>query len=583
MNDDAAEDRAPADAKSVLDEQRLRRLLAVGRSLVSELTVDGVLGQVLAVARDLTGATYAAVGVLDPTGSQLERFVTAGIDEATRNTIGTLPRGRGVLGVLIEHPQPLRLDDVGEHPRSYGFPPGHPRMTTFLGVPIRIRGKVYGNLYLTDKRDGAFSRADEEAIGVLADWAAIAIDNARAYSREHQRRDELERVVATLEATLDISRALGGETELGRVLELIAKRARALVEARQVVILLVDDDEQTLTVRTMAGETDRALIGRDVPVDGSISGEVLRTRRPQRLTDASARLRHALGSRIVADTGLLMPLVYRNRAVGVLAAFDRAGSQEFSEEDERLLESFALSAATAVATAQQVASEVLRRSIEASERERTRWARELHDETLQELAGLKVLLSSIRGEHDLVATAIEQIEHSITSLRYLITELRPAALDEYGLEAAVEALVNRVRDASGLAIETDIDLAWEQGRAATRHLIEIESTLYRLVQEALTNVSRHAGAENVAIVIHERESDVFAEIRDDGRGFDSGAERDGFGLLGMHERVQLVDGTVEIHSELGKGVIVRAHVPSKHRPPGPDGPRDIRSPAADIV
>src|SRR4051795_919898 len=179
-------------------ERRLGRLLEIGRSLVSEIELDVVLERVLEAARDLTGARYAAIGVLDEPHRSLERFLTVGIDEETQTRIGDLPHGRGVLGVLITDPHPLRLEDVGSHPRSFGFPPGHPPMSSFLGVPILIRGKAFGNLYLTEKGGGAFSAHDEEAAVVLAEWASVAIDNARAYATADSRRRELERAVSSL-------------------------------------------------------------------------------------------------------------------------------------------------------------------------------------------------------------------------------------------------------------------------------------------------------------------------------------------------------------------------------------------------
>ena len=173
---------------AALDEARLRRLLDVGRSIVSELELEAVLESVLEAARDITGARYAALGVLNQDGDGLEQFLTSGIDEQTRAQIGDLPQGNGVLGVLISDPRPLRLADVGSHPRSYGFPAGHPPMTTFLGVPVRIRDSVFGNLYLTEKQDGEFTAADEQALVVLAEWAGFAIENARLYREATERR-----------------------------------------------------------------------------------------------------------------------------------------------------------------------------------------------------------------------------------------------------------------------------------------------------------------------------------------------------------------------------------------------------------
>jgi len=166
-----------------LDEARLRRLVEIGSQVTAALEVDTVLDRVLEAARELTGARYAALGILDEGKRELERFLTVGIDEGTHTEIGALPRGRGILGLLIQQPTPLRLHDVVEHPRSYGFPPGHPQMHSFLGVPIRIRGEAYGNLYLTDKDGGDFDQADESAVVVLSEWAGVAIDNARLYQQ----------------------------------------------------------------------------------------------------------------------------------------------------------------------------------------------------------------------------------------------------------------------------------------------------------------------------------------------------------------------------------------------------------------
>src|SRR3954466_2308259 len=172
-----------------LPQDRVIRLIDVGRSLVSELDLEVVLERLLDVAREVTGAQYAALGILDPQKRGLERFVTAGIDEPTRTVIGDPPHGRGVLGVLIRDAKPLRLADVGSHPESYGFPPRHPPMRTFLGVPVVIRAQAYGNLYLTEKDGGGeFTEEDERSVVILADWAAIAIDNARLYQSGEEDR-----------------------------------------------------------------------------------------------------------------------------------------------------------------------------------------------------------------------------------------------------------------------------------------------------------------------------------------------------------------------------------------------------------
>jgi GAF domain-containing protein len=299
------------------------RLLEAGRSLVAALDLEVVLERLLETARELTGARYAAIGVLDERRQALERFLTSGVDAATHAAIGDLPRGRGILGVLIEDPRPLVLADVGAHPRSYGFPHGHPPMRTFLGVPIVIRGEAWGNLYLTEKAGGEFGEADVEAITVLADWAAIAIDHAHLYRRSVERSQELERAIEGLEATTAISRALGAETELGRVLELVVKRGRALVRARAVVLLLADGGR--LVAADGAGQIGDAARTASLPVAGTVAGAVLESGRPERIDDVAARFAavdEALGVP-GAETALLVPLRSRGRSLGVLCAFDR--------------------------------------------------------------------------------------------------------------------------------------------------------------------------------------------------------------------------------------------------------------------
>ena len=364
---------------------------------------------------------------------------------------------------------------------------------------------------------------------VLADWAAIAITNSRLYRAVRERRDELERTMRGLETTTEISRALGGETDLDRVLELIVKRSRALIDARAAEIVLVDGDE--FVIAAVAGEGVEGLEGTRISIEESLAGAALKSGRLHRIPEIP---RDTFAYREMgARAALVTPMSFRSRPVGFLIVFDRLrGDRPFNEEDERLLEAFAASAAIAVATAQNAGDEALRRSLEASEQERSRWARELHDETLQQFAGLRVLLSAARrsGDRDRIDTAMsEAIEHITTSigdLRSLITDLRPAALDEFGIRPALETLVTRVSLQSDLAVDLEIDLAYEGTEADLRHPAEIESTVYRVVQEALTNVAKHADAARVEVRVSDRAGDVEVMVRDDGEGLRSpGAHR----------------------------------------------------------
>jgi signal transduction histidine kinase len=439
-------------------------------------------------------------------------------------------------------------------------------MRTFLGVPILIRGEAFGNLYLTEKAGAEpFSEEDEEAVVVLADWAAIAIDNARLYHDVAVRRDDLERAVRGLEATAAIARAVGAETQLDRVLELVVKRGRALVDAHDVLIMLRDGDE--LIIAAGAGHvTIRE--GARLPLAGSTAGEVLVEGRSRRTEDAEHDLRippEQLGVG-PASNALLVPLLYRGQGLGVLAAFDRLSDEggRFTRDDEQLLEAFAAQAATAVATAKSVEADRFRRSLAAAEAERQRWARDLHDETLQALAALRVHLSSAARLDDPEAMraamreASAHLSDDIEALRSLISELRPPALDQLGLAPAVTSLAQRTAAANGLEVRTTIELPDDH-----RLLPDLETTVYRIVQEALTNVVKHAQAAVVDVSVRCDDGHIDVEITDDGVGIAPHQDENaGFGIPGMRERVELAGGDLLIQARPLGGTSVRARLPT---------------------
>jgi two-component system, NarL family, sensor histidine kinase DevS len=529
----------------MLDEHRLRRLIDVGRGLVARLDLEAVLSEVVEVARELTGARYAALGILDEDRRELERFIYVGIDAEVRKRIGDLPRGLGVLGELIREPAPLRLREVGEHPRSYGFPPGHPPMHSFLGVPIVVRGQVYGNLYLTEKEGGDFDEADEEAVTILAEWAAVAIFNVRLYRQSEEERGALERAVHGLEATTEIARAVGGETDRARVLETIAKRTRALVDARSLLVLLRDGPR--CEVVAAAGECGPAPIGRYMTIEDGTEAEALEGVR---------------GIGVGARTALPAQLDFRGRSLGAIVALDRLGEgPEFYAEDRRMLTAAAASAAAAVATVLSVSEERLRQSLLAAERERARWARELHDSILQGMGARRLLLSSVlkSGDPEQLRSAVEEglrdVVRDIDELRALITELRPATLDQLGLVAALEDLVGRFGHITEVELETDVEID------AERLEPELETVLYRLAQEALNNIAKHSGAERAQLQIRCEVDRVQLIVSDDGVGFDPDAPVSGFGIAGMRERIELTDGELRIESKRGGGTRLLASVP----------------------
>ena len=439
---------------------------------------------------------------------------------------------------------------------------GDPAGPGCLNVPIAIGAEPWSTLTLSGKRQGEFDAADAETAETLTAWAAVALENAWLYRNTDERRNELERSIRALEATAEIARSIGGETRIDRLLELVADRSLSLVEASGVVVMLSDGEE--LTIAATAGSVRRELIGVRVPARRSVAGRVLASGQPERVPRERQSpdfllARHGVRPR----SSLIVPLMLRGVRLGVIEAFDRAGGSDFRLEDERLLLAAAAGAAAAIATAQSAERDRLRRTLAAAEQERRRWARELHDDTLQALGGLRIVLSSARRWHDVDSLhaaldgAVEQLGEEIANLRSLITELRPAALDQLGLAPALEVLCDRVREGHKLPITSAVAL----GKGGRRLDPEIETVVYRVVQESLTNAVRHSLAEHVEVEVTERGDQLRIAIRDDGRGFEVGAPSDGFGLSGMRERISLAGGQLEISSS-SSGTEIEAVVPS---------------------
>jgi signal transduction histidine kinase len=537
-------------------QERARALVEIGIALSAELSLDAVLQRLVEGAAELTGARYAALGVIHPSGQSLERFVTTGVDPETHEAIGELPRGRGILGVLIRDAAPLRLHDLHDDPRSVGFPPGHPPMRTFLGVPIVLRGVAYGNLYLTEKEGGLdFTEEDEELVTLLAAQAAVAIENARLY-------ESATRWSAQLESLNEVMAPLASEFDLNSLLETVSQRLLGLIDARLVTIALPRDGG-ALRIEAVAGEGSERFLGVEL-APRTKSGRVLERRRTERVDSIidDPEVDQEVARRFQATTGLYVPLIVRDKAIGVIAAHDKLGEPHFSDEDRRIAEIFAARAAVAVDLSQRVARASLRRIVEAQELERRRLARELHDETGQALTsillGLRTVEEAADAEEARAATTAlrELVLSTLQDVRRLAVELRPTALDDFGLVPALERLT------STFAEQTGIDVHFHAHLPEGRLPPEIETTLYRIVQEAFTNVVKHARATQVSVLLTSKAGRVSVVIEDDGIGFDprtTGEER--LGLLGMRERVDLVGGRVEVESQLGAGTTLVVEVP----------------------
>jgi signal transduction histidine kinase len=425
-----------------------------------------------------------------------------------------------------------------------------------------IRGEAWGNLYLTEKGDGEqFDQADEELATLLAQWAAIAIENARLYQRLERRGEDMAQVLRALEAGVEISRAAGGGASARDLLELVAKRARDLIKARAVVV--VQAAEGSPTVVAAAGEGSAGILGRELDLHRPIFADALQLRGGGRVSSAAGRLIEFDELGLVAESALIAPLEFRNRPNGMLLALDKLEGLGFGPEDEVALTSFAANAANSIVTADAVEAQQLRRAIAAADSERARWARELHDETLQELGALRLTLEAgvARGDPeqmmDAATGAVEGLDAAIRNLQGLLTELRPAALDELGVGPALESLADRASAASGVDVELELRLDDQHGRLDP----DLESTIYRLVQESLNNAIKHGGPESISASVVEDGDLIKIRVSDDGDGFDPDSVEHGFGLVGMGERVRLGKGSLRLDSRPGSGTEVLAELP----------------------
>jgi signal transduction histidine kinase len=539
-------------------DDRSRALIDAGIALSSELSLEAVLEKLLETVATLTGARYAALGVIDRSGQTLERFLTHGIDAETHAAIGELPRGRGILGVLIRDARPLLLSDIADDPRSVGFPRSHPPMKTFLGVPILLRGVAYGNVYLTEKENGEqFTEEDLELTQLLAAQAAVAIENARLY-------ESSTRWLRQLESLNEIGNALASELELEPLLALVARRLRELVDAR-IVMIALPDAESSLRVTAADGAGTYGLVGMTLEVDGSKAGRVLERARSERVDAVleDPEIDQQAARRLGVHSGIYVPLLVQGRAIGVVIAHDKNGSDpRFRDDDVRLAETLAGRAATAVDLSERVSRDAVRRVVAAQELERKRLARELHDETGQALTSVLLGLKTVEDADDPQAMRSaagelrELVVGTLQDVRRLAVELRPKALDDFGLEAALERLADTFREQTGIGVEVE-------ARTGDRLPAEVETALYRIVQEALTNVVKHAQAKRVSVVVTRKDRAVAVLIEDDGRGFEPGGDGDGLGLIGMRERVSLLGGRLAVETATGAGTTIVAEVPLK--------------------
>ena len=530
--------------------QQLHGLLDAVVGVASGLELPATLRRIVAAAVELVDAEYGALGVIGDDRS-LDQFVYTGIDEATRQRIGHLPEGHGILGLLIADPRPVRLQRLADHPASYGFPPNHPPMHTFLGVPVRVRDEVFGNLYLTEKRGGDFTADDEAVVQALAAAAGVAIENARLYGESRRR-------LRWLEASNEIRAALLSGTDAEQAVGLIAARARELAGADAVLLLLPDpvapDERLAVTVADGAGAAD--LRGLRTPIDGSLTGRVFGAGVPATVPDVTATdpAEPLFAGSPGFGAALFVPLGGPGD-MGVLIAVNRIGGGEFAAEATDLTVGFAGQAALALRLAEaQRAQQQL-----ALYADRDRIARDLHDQVIQRLFATGMALeSTIRQIPPAVQPklhrAVDDLDQSIRDIRGTIYALHAAQGAALPLRQRMVKVVEEVTEGSGLGLDVRVG-----GPVDTVVPDELAAQALAVLREAVTNVVRHAKAASVSVSVTAAER-LRIDVTDDGIGIPEGGRRSG--LANLADRAAGLGGSLEVgRNQAGTGARLVWDVP----------------------
>lgn len=527
---------------------RLDGLIDAILAITSGLKLDATLRAIVHTAAELVDARYGALGVRGY-DHRLVEFVYEGIDEETRHLIGSLPEGRGVLGALIEEPKPIRLDDISRHPTSVGFPLHHPPMRTFLGVPVRIRDEVFGNLYLTEKADGQpFSDDDEVLVQALAAAAGIAVDNARLFEESRTRE-------AWIEATRDIGTQMLAGADPAMVFRLIAEEALTLMAGAATLVAVPLDDEapacevDDLVIVEVAGEISPAVKQMTVAVSGTSIGGVFHDRTPRRFD----RLDLAVDGPVEPGPALVLPLRAADTVAGVLVALRSADEQPFSDKQLDMMAAFADQAALAwrLATAQRQMREVEILT------DRDRIARDLHDHVIQRLFAVGLTLQGAAPRARVPAVR-ESIYSSIDDLQEIIQEIRSAIFDLHAGPSRATGLrhrLDKVIDQLAIpALHTTVQYTGPLSVVDTVLANHAEAVL----REAVSNAVRHANATSLAINVSV-EDDVRVEVVDDGVGISGDITESG--LRNLRQRADDAGGEFTVENMPTGGTLLRWSAP----------------------
>ena len=529
---------------------RLRGLLRANRLIIGDLALPVVLRRIAEAARDLVQARYAALGVLGPDGG-LEQFIHVGVDDETVARIGHLPEGKGLLGALIDDPRPIRLANLADDPRSVGFPEGHPAMSCFLGVPIRIRDEVYGNLYLTEREGGPFTAEDEELVAALAATAASAIDNARLYAEAGRRQ-------RWLEASTEITRQLLS-SEGEPPLSVIARRLHEMADADVVAVVLPTADPQRLMVEVATGEQAAQLTALSYPVEDTIAGVAINTGRPVLVGDVTQQQSYLVHLAQVTPVGPMMalPLLGTQGSRGAVLVARVPGRHRFNEADLDIATTFAQHAAVALELADARADQQRVMLLE----DRDRIARDLHDHVIQRLFAAGLGVQSVAGSAgsdsgaSRLNTIVDDLDETIRQIRTTIFELRgPLTPQPSTVRSQVVDVIDEVVPMLGFSPALRFT-----GPVDTIVPDEVAGDLIAVVREALSNIARHAHASAAAVEVTATPAQLTVDITDNGVGIGESKRRSG--LANLARRAERYGGSLTLPDH--EGTQLRWTIPLK--------------------
>ena len=536
----------------IATQKRLRGLLAANRSIVGQLSLPVVLQRIVEAARETAGARYAALGVLAPDGT-LESLVHSGMDEDVVARIHDFPEGKGVLGALVGHPTPIRVANISQDPRSFGFPEGHPRMSTFLGVPIHAHGSVYGNLYLTEPTHGPeFTAEDEDLVAALAATAGIAVENARLYEESRRRQEWL---LASSEISQRLLASNDDELEVWR---LIAANVKHLADASLVCLVVPSEDEPSmLRVMVAAGANEHELEGSSYPREGSVAWRAMQDGRGVVVESGQE---HGLGYLLEPEgyigPAMALPMKGEWGSRGAIVICRRTNQPPFSMADVNMAEDFAGQAAIALELADARSAQQRLGALE----DRERIARDLHDHVIQRLFATGLSLQSTAGTipnpvvRGRLIRTVQELDETIRQIRTSIFALKYVKPTTSSVRATVLSVIEEVSPTLGFRPATSF--AGPLDSLADDDLV---SDIGAVLRESLTNVARHAQANSASVSVTTDGERLTVVVADNGRGMQGSSRRSG--LANLRERAERYGGELHVENPSGEGLRLTWSIP----------------------